>query len=233
MVFDGDFFSCLEARGAVATGRIHPGGLDYLTVIYETCPELESYANGLLCSYNRFMGNGIALQSFGDAAGDRLDLYRFSRLVETGKLPETFQPVLPLWNRLAGGKESLLEQVRQLTQQGTCTQEALEILTAFGYARDGHICVPVYEACHREILREMTALVDDRLGKAFSDTLFRLSSHTDITAVRHGIPAGEIANELYHLLFGTVNEILVRQGYAARPDFIPGQGRYLRSIQLW
>lgn len=61
MVFDGDFFDYLSGKGALATSRQHPSGLDYLTVIYEKCEELQALSDGLLCSYNRFVNEKCSL----------------------------------------------------------------------------------------------------------------------------------------------------------------------------
>lgn len=64
MIFDGYFFDFLSNMGAVATSRQHPSGLDYLSVIYEKCEELQSFSDGFLCSYNRFVNAKCSLQSF-------------------------------------------------------------------------------------------------------------------------------------------------------------------------
>ena len=45
------------------------------------------------------------------------------------------------------------------------------------------------------------------------------------------VPAGETANELYHILFGGINEELVRRGLTAAPPDRPGEGRYLQCIK--
>lgn len=82
MIFDGRFFDWLDRRQAVAVSRLHPGGLDYLSVIYEACPALQKFSDGMLCSYNRLTDGETSLESFGDADGDRFDLYRCFRLRE-------------------------------------------------------------------------------------------------------------------------------------------------------
>lgn len=233
MVFDGSFFDVLEQRGAVTTSRVHDSGLDYLAVIYETHPALDAYANGLLCSYNRFANDHCALQTFGDACGHRLDFYRFFRLLEAESLPDRFQPALQLYHACgAPSRDEILQQVSTLCTHGSCDPSVLALLELFGYARDGALCVPVYTEADRPVIADIAHTVEVQLGDAFAAELAALSAQLDITAARHRVAPGEIANELYHLLFGAVNETLVRKGIVAAPPELPGEGRYLRCIQL-
>ena len=62
-------------------------------------------------------------------------------------------------------------------------------------------------------------------------TLREAGETLSLTAVRHGVPPAEIANELYHILFGGINEAAVSRGLAAVPPRKPGEGRYLQCIQ--
>lgn len=50
---------------------------------------------------------------------------------------------------------------------------------------------------------------------------------------RHGVPKEEVANEVYHMIFGMLNEELVSRGFVQVPDFHVGEGRYLKSIELY
>lgn len=227
MVFDGMFFDYLSRRGAVATSRLHSSGLDYLAVIYENCGELDGFSKGLLCSYNRFTDGSWALQSFGDAEGDRFDFYRFGRLLELGKLPSRYGSVRDLFEKYP--KEKLLTQVRHLVELGECEPEAMALLTEFGYVTNGALSVPVYGGAALTAAEGMEKILEERLGDAFVQAL---SDVPDITAKRHGVSQGEIANELYHILFGSVNEELATRGIAAQPPRIDGQGRFLRCIQM-
>lgn len=220
MVFDGLFFDYLSQRGIAVTSRMHPSGLDYLSILYEACPELDALSDRLLCSYNRFTDGCCSLQSFGDADGNRFDFYRVSRQMESGT------PVLsnPLPN-----KGWLLSQVRELAVLGHCHPDALSLLEQFSYVQNGSFCVPVYGAAAEDAARQMEAIVEQAIGDAFADAL---SAPPMITAARHGVSPGEIANELYHILFGAVNEALCASGAVAAPPYIPGQGRFLRCVLL-
>ena len=220
MVFDGLFFDYLSRREIVAISRPHASGLDYLSVIYEQCPQLDTFSDGLLCSYNRCTDGRTSLQSFGDANGDRFDFYRVSRQLEAGK--QVSCPPLPETPRL-------LAQVQELILHGHCDPDIMTLLETFGYAKEGSPCVPVYGPEAQAAALELEAIVEAQVGDAFAEALSVLP---DITAVRHGVSAKELANELYHILFGSVNEALAARGIVAAPTHIPGEGRYLRCIQL-
>lgn len=232
MVFDGAFFDYLERSNVVATSRMHISGLDYLSVIYEQCPELDAYSDGLLCSYNRFANSSCALQSFGDANGSRHDFYRFFRLLDAGDLPGQYCTAQLLWKQCGFSKDEFLHHVSAYIRHGSCPDSVLALLEHFGYAENGMLSVPVYTAEDSAILNSITAAVELQLGSCFAAKLTELSGELDITASRHCVPLRETANELYHLLFGTINEELVRREIVAAPSYYPGEGRYRKCIQL-
>lgn len=233
MIFDGFFFDWLGKRGVVATSRPHASGLDYLSVIYEDCPELKRFSDGLLCSYNRLTDGRTALESFGDADGDRFDLYRCFRLRESGYIPDRFKQAGELLDRLPKGQErqALLAGVHSILQGGGCSEECLAILELFGYVKNGELCVPVLQQADEPVIARLAALVEENLYEAVARTLQEAQMNLEITAVRHGVPTGEIANELYHILFGGINEELVKRGLTASPPCKPGEGRYLQCIE--
>lgn len=231
MVFDGSFFDHLSNRGALATSRQNPSGLDYLTVIYEKCEELQALSHGLLCSYNRFVNEKCALQSFGDAHGDRVDFYRFFRLMEQGTVPGKFKEVETLIHKTS--KDALLDEVITLIQTDVCDPDVVALLERFGYMQNGSLCVPVYLPEHQTPIRKIGEIVEKCLGEAMSKTLMDLTSSIEITSVRHSVNPLEIANELYHIVFGSINEELVTRGIVTKPEYIPGEGRFLKCIELY
>lgn len=234
MIFDGYFFDFLSNMGAVATSRQHLSGLDYLSVIYEKCEELQSFSDSLLCSYNRFVNAKCSLQSFGDAQGNRFDFYRFFRLMELGTLPDKFTDAKAQIDNLGGAnKDHLLEEVVSLVKTGRCDPAAMELLELFGYVKEGTICVPIYTPEHQKCIVEIENIVEKCLGNAVSNILIELAGSLDITAVRHGVNPKEIANELYHIVFGSINEILVARGSVAIPRYISGEGRYFKCIEIY
>lgn len=233
MIFDGFFFDWLERRGAVAVSRPHPTGLDYLSVIYESCPGLAAFSGRLLCSYNRLTNGETALESFGDADGDRFDLYRCFRLREQGPLPGRFQEAGLLLDKLPGGgeRQALLDAARSLLCGRSCPKDCLAVLELFGYAQNGKICVPVFSQEDIPAIEHLAALAEERLYGEVERTLLEARESLPITAVGHGVPPLEIANELYHVLFGGVNEAAVSRGLVSAPPRKPGEGRFLQCVR--
>lgn len=237
MILDGAMFDALTAGGALAVSRPHISGLDYLWIVYEDCDALATLSDGLLCSYNRLTDGVCALQSFGDARGTRFDFYRLFRLMEHGDMPPRFQEAAILLARLdaldlAACKALVLQESRALAAGLGCAPTVLTLLEHFGYARDGKLCVPVYGPEELRIAEEMTALVTKRLAPPVCEVLERCDDTLSITAVAHGVDRLELHNELYHLLFGAINEALVSRGLVAAPQDRPGEGRYEKSVQI-
>lgn len=80
---------------------------------------------------------------------------------------------------------------------------------------------------------EIEHFVEECIGSAMADTLMDLANDIDITAVRHGVNRLEIANELYHIVFGSVNEELVARKIVSVPQNLPKEGRYFKCIELY
>ncbi len=131
------------------------------------------------------------------------------------------------------GRAGVLAQVRLLADTGRCHPTCIGLLERFGYCRDGALCVPVFRRKDQAAVHAIAGLVEQTLYDETREVLSAALHELDITATAHRVPAGEVANELYHLLFGSVNEALVSQGLVAAPPSRAGEGRYLRSVQLF
>ena len=234
MIFDGLFFDFLSEHRSLATSRTHPSGLDYLVIIYEKCDSLQKFSNQILCSYNRFANQHCSLQSFGDAQGNRFDFYRFLRLMEQKKLSKQYWPAQILWQNSTPplNKEIFLSDVLSFLQTGRCADNVLKLLELFGYVRNGSICVPIYSPDHRPYIMKIEAIVEQCLGEKMSKALSDLAVSLQITTVSHGVDPLEIANELYHILFGSLNEELIKRKIVAAPPCFPGEGRYQKCIEI-
>lgn len=231
-VLDGSFFDCISREGLVAASRIHESGLDYLIIAYEKSRELEGFSQKLLCSYNRFTDGARTLQSFGDADGDRVDAFRFARQKQLGKVPGHLKHLEELWDSLGDARTVLLEQVQELAETGRCEGRCRELLDAFGYLEEGRIAVHVYRGDHQTVFQALEALTEECILGQMRQTLSSPDIFAGLVCSSHGVSRKEIANELYHVVFGQINERLVEEGFAARPPYEAGQGRCLKSIKL-
>lgn len=227
--FDGHFFDLLFERGVVSTSRRHESGLDYLIIVYEKSPVLERFSRKLLCSYNRMTDGARALQSFGDSDGNRKDFYRFNSLRASKRLEDS--AILRAWNELPEQNfaQKMLDAAEDLANVGECDSKRAWLLEQFGYTSGGKLAVPVYRSADLACVSDLTALMDEYL---YEEMRSAIAEKTGLVCAAHDVAAGEIANEMYHIAFGMLNERLIRSGFAATPREYPGEGRYLKSIQL-
>lgn len=224
-LFDGLLFDYLEEHELVTTSRLHKSGLDYLVILYEDTPSLNAYSDMLLCSYNRLMANGKGFVSFGDSQGNRHDFYRYYRQLELNLLPdqERIYGTYPV--------ESLIENFDSLAHGKDVPAEYVSIYEHFGYCQNGKIDVPIYDAHSYEITKQLYHLVIPFLAPHLANALALLQQEVRLTAVSHGVAVKDIANEIYHLIFGEVNELLVQRGFVSAPPHYPGEGRYFKSFE--
>lgn len=231
MIFDGYFFDYLTNKKVLSTSHVHANGLDYIAVIYEQCKELQDLSNNLLCSYNRISNTQCALQSFGDANGTRFDFYKFFQTLHKTSNYEKFSYIINKYGEI--DKNSFLSNVYELIKSGNCSNVTKKLLDEFGYTDNGTFVVPVFLPEHTKTIFEIEDIIENALGKLTADLLDELSTTRALTPVKHDVTYLEIANELYHILFGTVNEKLVTDGYVDTPPNINGEGRYLKCIEVY
>lgn len=224
-IFDGYMFDFLEMEKLVTTSKIHNSGLDYLVVMYEKSAGLAQYSNSLLCSYNRLATKYGVFSSFGDSAGNRKDLYRYLRLFELGQLNKEQVKFIDF------DRERLAYEYNLLLDGNQIEKKYVDIFTYFGYVENGRVNVPVYEKEAENIVIELYETILGLIKYILTEALSEIQENRGLLAIRHGVAVHDIGNEIYHLIFGEVNEQLVRNGFVAEPVFRPGQGRFLQSYE--
>ncbi len=233
-VLDGSMFDHLEEGVLVTTSKPLSTGANCLTILYEDTPALNQFSDGLLCSFNRLRTEKCTFVSFGDSNGLRRDFYRWfvCRSTNQDVLQDTpLDALLPA--SLPDMREEAGRQWLQLMQGHSPTAEWRTIFQHFGYLEQNRPCVPVYTAAECEAFQaQLDALVAPLFLPELRAILEELASCTQLTAIRHGVAAADLANEVYHILFGQINEQLVRRGLVANPCDIPGEGRYLRCVEM-
>lgn len=154
--------------------------------------------------------------------------------MEQEKLLDQYLPAQILWQSSDPplNKEKILSDVLFFLQTGHCDDNVLKLLELFGYVHNGSICVPVYRPEHRPYILKIEAIVEECLSEKMSKALSDLAVSLQITAVSHGVDPLEIANELYHILFGSLNEELIKRKVVAAPPYFPGEGRYQKCIEI-
>lgn len=233
-VLDGRFFDYLSGLGLAADSRLHPSGLDYLIVVYEDCPALNRFSNRLLCSYNRLSDGKRALQSFGDADGERVDFYRFLSQKRKGRVPAALKRIEADWDAIEGEAVTarILDALQRFDETGDCPEAFRRLFADFGYISGGRYLVPVYRQGTEAVVERLFGIAEDCVGGEIGRLLDGTELYSRLRCFAHGVPKREIANEAYHILFGLLNEEMAARGMVHNPVYRPGEGRYLQSIEL-
>lgn len=224
-IFDGLMFDYLEENGLVTTSCIHSSGLDYLVILYEDTAALNEYSDVLLCSYNRLIANGKGFVSFGDSNGSRKDFYRYMRKRELNLLSEQER------SYIIYPTDVLIENFVKMVDGEKVKPAFVDIYEYFGYCQDGKIVVPVYDSRTYEIANDLYSFVVEIIKEHIGNALAVIRCETRLSAVAHEVKVEDIANEIYHLIFGEVNESLVKSGLVSNPPYYHGEGRYFKSFE--
>ncbi|MBQ8278267.1 MAG: hypothetical protein IJZ23_00320 [Roseburia sp.] len=224
-IFDGLMFEYLEEQQFITTSRVHKSGLDYLVILYQDADVLNEYSDMLLCSYNRLIVNGKGFVSFGDSNGKRKDFYRYMRLKELNQLNEQESKLMSY------PKEGVIEKFVELVDGKEIDEEYLEIYEFFEYYKNGQITVPIYDEKAYKVADELYKCVLDITKTQIGDALSVIQDENRLLANLHGVEIKDIANEMYHLIFGEVNELLAQSGIVSNPVNLAGEGRYFKCFE--
>jgi hypothetical protein len=224
-IFDGRVFEFLEENHLVTVSKAHQSGLDYLVIMYENSDKLSAYSNKLLCSYNRLITKEGTFSSFGDSDGKRKDLYRYLRLEELNQLNDDQKRYIDF------EKDELANAYNMLLEGKQISEKYLEIFEYFGYCNEGAINVPVYDERANKIVDNLYNVVLNAIKPILVKALSNIKQADGLLAIRHNVDIFDIGNEIYHLLFGQVNEQLIEIGLVAQPIEKAGEGRYLKCYE--
>jgi len=225
-IFDGLMFDYLEENKLVTTSWIHNSGLDYLIVFYEDTAALNEYSNLLLCSYNRLTIDGMGFVSFGDSNGSRKDLYRYKRRNELNLLSENEKAYI------CHPAEDLIENFKKMAAGYQIDPAYMATYEYFDYCQNGKIIVPVYDSYSYAVAAKLYAFVLRITKEHIVHALIAIQNEYRLAAISHAVKVKDIANEVYHLIFGEVNELLIKTGLISEPPHIRGEGRYFKSFEM-
>lgn len=235
-LFDGYALDWLTDQTLITTSKIQKGDRDYLLIGFEKSDEMDVFSEQLLCSCNNRRSKTMTFMSFGDGNGDRHDFYRYFRNVV--KKLALINPINQAYiDHIEDDQNQLLEDcesvIRQLMKSEAVNKDhlAFKILKQFEYIDENQkICVPIFRAEEQPIIDKLYEEIMKRLETA----LFKVFDELEliITATKHGVAGTEISNELWHQLFGNVNELLVKRGIFETPKNKKGEGRYLKALYV-
>lgn len=224
-IFDGLMFDYLEEKELITTSCVHGSGLDYLVILYEDASSLNEYSDLLLCSYNRLTINGKGFVSFGDSNGSRKDLYRYRRQNERNLLSEKERAYIchPI--------EDLIENFKRVADGNEVDSTYMAIYEHFDYCQNGKIVVPIYNSHSYDVAHKLYEFVLGIISEHITSALITIQNEYRFLAIAHEVKVKDIANEIYHLIFGEVNELLIASGLISSPPYVHGEGRYFKSFE--
>lgn len=246
-ILDGSAIETLDSFGLIKTSKEQKGNRDYILFGFEKCPAVDDFSKNILCSCNNYRTSKLSFISFGDSDGNRNDFYRFSRQlssqvnqIETSQnIKSSYMRLLEKANEDIGERcASMIHKIiKEGMLQSDCSEDEHEIinyLLSFGYIKlDSEyykIAVPVFYPQDEDIIREIHDLLMDIILPVLKNHFQNWK--ITISANNHGVDIKEILNEMWHQIFGNINENLVIKKIIKTPDYFKGEGRYLKAIYL-
>lgn len=251
IIFDGFAFEFFTEKDTFCASKQQPGGRDYIIIAYEDNELVEKHSNKILCSSNNYRSSGFIFNSFGDSNGLRKDMFRVFRHVQKSiDSASTFNKVNEAYNRVLDSKNREIAdecgnlicnitnkniKYSQLSEKEKNLSRFLNELEYININETDDIMsinIPVfYNSEISTIIKELADIILTNifpLAREVFDNFERNSSK--LTPIQHRVDIRETANELWHQIFGTTNEYLVKEGFVSSPQNVDGQGRYLRSL---
>lgn len=251
-IFDGTAIDFFGDKDIFCTSKNQPDNRDYLVIGYEEGEEIESHSNRLLCSSNNFRSKSFNFNSFGDANGNRKDMYRFFRKNQK-KLEDAtdFKELNLAYIKIIENKNreiaeecgnlilKILNSKVQYLELDKKEKDLVDFLKEINYvsldSKNGIIkCeVPIFTEDDRVIIKEISSLVLNETLELIRNFFIDFEKgNKNLMTLKHKVDIKEVANELWHQIFGLTNEYLVETGIVEKPIDIKGEGRYLRSLSF-
>ncbi|MDZ4993406.1 hypothetical protein GNF80_10565 [Clostridium perfringens] len=251
-IFDGTAIDFLGDKGIFCTSKNQPDNRDYLVIAYEEGEEIEAHSNKLLCSSNNFRSKSFNFNSFGDANGNRKDMYRFFRQSQRKLENATdFKEVNLAYIKIIENKNrEIVEECGDLIVKilnskvkymdlDKKEKNLIDFLKEIKYVsldNKNEIIkceIPIFIEDDKVIIEEISSLVLNETLELIRNFFMDFKKdNKNLTALRHKVDIKEVANELWHQIFGLTNEYLVKTGFVEKPIDIKGEGKYLRSLRI-
>lgn len=250
MIFDGTAMEFFGEQDVFCISKHQPDHRDYLIIGYEDSPFIEDHSNKLLCSSNNFYTNHYVFNSFGDSAGFRKDVYRFLSLIQKNlKFATPFDLVNQSYiDLIQEQNEQMLTLCGDLILKVSTSHVTYDALSEkekilanwlidLDYLKlSNHrliCCIPVFNGTDQLIVQKISTLILSTIIEDVKNffTTFEEDA-TSLSCIKHEVDIKEIANELWHQIFGFTNEYLVEIGFVEQPPHIEGEGRYLKSFRI-
>jgi hypothetical protein len=252
-IFDGTAFEFFTEKNTFCASKQQPGNRDYIIVAYEDSTLVEKHSNKILCSSNNYRSSGFTFNSFGDSNGLRKDMFRVFRLVQKNvDNASPFNKVNVSYNKILDNRNkeiacecgmlirSVINNNIKYSKLSEKEKRLAQFLSELEYidinVEDDTISINIpvfYDFEISSVIRELSDTILINIFPIVKEVFENFEVNASkLTPVRHKVDIKETANELWHQIFGAVNEYLVKEGVVASPNYIEGQGRYLRSLEM-
>jgi len=249
-IFDGTAFDFFEKKQIFSSSKPQPDNRDYMIIAYEDNDYVERHSNKLLCSSNNYRNKTITFNSFGDLNGARKDMYRTFRLIQS-KLQEAtpYSGLNIAYTQLIGSMNSKIvdrceELILNISSKNLCYDKLSEeeksiakFLQELNYIeikeKDNSlfIKVPLFKNEDINVIKDLSDIILYTIYGVVADFFNNFKNTAkNLTPMIHGVNINEVANEMWHQIFGYTNEYLVKCGFVQEPEYKDGQGRYLQAI---
>lgn len=229
----------LKARGLLVHGKPQPGGRHYVLLGSEPgATGLSRLAGSRNPSYGRY-----TFTSFGDYDGRRLSVVEIpmvmSRVIdESESVPDGWREPLRsvgaahleklmldlarVLEAAAARPASAVELAARLELDGAELDPLIALVTAAGALRAANStlmpAIPVFLPDDEAAMQQAVSMVlDDTMPLVEAEYPALKERLMSLTAIRQGLPFGEVFSEVWHALFGAVNEILANGGFMMNP----------------
>lgn len=232
-ILDGSALDIYGKKGYFSLDLPQKDNRRYLLIGFEDDKEVLSLSEGLLCSCNVHHHDKIEFKSFGDAKGDRNDVYRFLRqqeyaMVTSQSKTNVNQAYLEI---IRDEWVTLMNRAYDVIVNNHQDKKFMALLEALEYMKHGEVCVPVFTTEHRPKFNELTRHVIQLLEPIVAEAMDEIDG-LKLSAVEHGVSKKAIGNEMWHQIFGELNELLVLNDVVKQPEYREGEGRYLKAIYI-
>lgn len=248
-IFDGSAFDYLENKGFFSTKKPQMDQRDYIVYGFQESEAMDQLSKKLLCSSNNFKLDGYTFNSFGDSDGNRVDFFRINKQLASNRINEIVNERVRDLYRCFSDKHNkdialicakLLEQIINehtvsVSNFSKTEMAYIALLTELCYTQitDQYVkcVVPVFEAEDLDVIQRFSNSIMELIYPEVVTCLNQIiNEHLDLSPVRHSISKSEILIELWHQLFGQMNEALINLKIVSNPYYRTGEGRYFNSF---
>lgn len=250
-ILDGTAMKEFSERGIFSTSKPQHDKRNYILFGYEQSEVVSCLSEKLLCSRNCVGTADVDFVSFGDCNGNRQDMFRFMKQVTSSLNSVTPNSELNLSyiHILEQHNRNLTKVCTEVIRKILCSEKSVSSLLKiemsaakflkelkyieFDKSDKLRITVPLFHADDERVIQNTSEYFIKLIEAEVADEFSNLKSKLDnLSAVVHGVDEKEIANELWHQVFGNINENLVQYGLFATPESRIGEGRYFQAIYI-